>query len=85
MIVSIFPRGTSANDSNRIKVQEANKIIAKLHDGEHVFFVDLWNKFLKPDGTLIGMRTTDNLHPVTEGFDIWISSVAPTLKEWAKK
>ena len=42
------------------------------------------SKFLKHDGSLIGFRTTDNLHPVEEGFEIWASAVAPMLKGWIK-
>jgi hypothetical protein len=49
-----------------------------------VFFMNINDKFLTPEGRLIGFRTTDNLHPVTEGFDIWLSSIAPTLKSWVK-
>jgi lysophospholipase L1-like esterase len=82
MLLAIFPRGTSPNDSNRRKCETANKIIAKLDDQKHVFFTDINSKFLNPNGSLIGFRTTDNLHPVEEGYEIWASSVAPTLKSW---
>jgi len=37
-------------------------------------------KFLDSQGYFIGSRPTDNLHPVELGFDIWLSSVADTLK-----
>jgi lysophospholipase L1-like esterase len=84
LLVAIFPRGSGPNDANRRKVEECNKIIAKLDDQKHVFFVNLNDKFLTPEGKLIGFRTSDNLHPVTQGFDIWLSSVAPTLKSWVK-
>ena len=82
MLLAIFPRGTSPSDPNRRKCEEANKIIARLHDGQHVFFTDINAKFLNSQGGLIGFRTTDNLHPVEEGYEIWASSVAPTLKSW---
>jgi lysophospholipase L1-like esterase len=82
MLLAIFPRGSSRNDANRRKCEEANKIIAKLHDGKHVFFTDINSKFLKENGSLIGFRPTDNLHPVEEGYEIWASAVAPTLKSW---
>jgi len=82
MLLAIFPRGSGPNDSNRRKCEEANKIIARLHDGQHVFFTDINAKFLKEDGSLIGFRPSDNLHPVEEGYEIWASSVAPTLKSW---
>ncbi len=82
MLLAIFPRGTGPNDSNRRKCEEANKIIAKLDDQKHVFFTDINSKFLDAQGGLIGFRTSDHLHPVEQGFDIWASSVAPTLKSW---
>jgi len=82
MLLAIFPRGSSRSDSNRRKCEEANKIIAKLDDQKHVFFTDINSKFLNENGGLIGFRTTDNLHPVEEGYEIWASSVAPTLKSW---
>jgi lysophospholipase L1-like esterase len=84
MLMAIFPRGSSPNDANRRKCETANKIIAKLHDGKHVFFTDINSKFLKEDGSLIGFRPQENLHPVEEGFDIWGAAVAPTLTSWIK-
>jgi hypothetical protein len=84
MLLAIFPRGSGPNDSNRKKCETANKIIAKLHDGKHVFFTDINSKFLKEDGSLIGFRPNENLHPIEDGFDIWGAAVAPILKEWVK-
>ena len=82
MLLAIFPRGSGPSDSNRRKCEEANKIIAKLDDQKHVFFTNINSKFLDDKGGLIGFRTTDRLHPVEEGYEIWASSVAPTLKNW---
>ncbi len=83
MLLAIFPRGSNANDSNRIKNEQANNIIAKLDDGKHIFFTNINDKFLKPDGSLIGFGG-DNLHPNAEGYEIWAKAVADTLKSWAK-
>ncbi len=82
MLLAIFPRGAGPSDSNRRKCEEVNKIIARLDDQKHVFFTDINAKFLNANGGLIGFRPTDNLHPVEEGYEIWASSVAPTLKNW---
>jgi lysophospholipase L1-like esterase len=84
MLLAIFPRGSGPSDSNRRKCEEANKIIARLDDQKHVFFTNINSKFLDDKGGLIGFRPTDNLHPVEEGYEIWASSVAPTLKSWIK-
>lgn len=82
MLLAIFPRGTGPSDPNRIKNEEANKIIAKLHDGKHVFFTDINSRFLKENGSLIGFNT-DNVHPSAEGYEIWGQAVADTLKSWS--
>lgn len=31
-----------------------------------------------------GFRPADNLHPVEQGYEIWASAVAPTLRSWVK-
>ncbi len=84
MLMAIFPRGSGPNDSNRRKCETANNIVKKLHDGKHIFFTDINSKFLKEDGSLIGFRPNENLHPIEEGFDIWGAAVVDTLKEWVK-
>ena len=83
MLLAIFPRGAGPSDPNRKKNEEANRIIAKLHDGKHVFFTDINSKFLNDQGGLIGFRG-DNLHPNAEGYELWASAVAPTLMKWIR-
>jgi beta-glucosidase len=83
MLLAIFPRGVGPADSDRRKCDEANKIIARLNDGKHIFFTNINSKFLDEKGALIGFRA-DNLHPVEEGYELWASAVAPKLKSWAK-
>jgi beta-glucosidase len=83
MLLAIFPRGAGPTDANRMKNEEANKIIAKLDDGKHVFFRNINDKFLNPQGQLIGFRA-DNLHPTAEGYEAWAQAVSDTLKGWAK-
>jgi len=83
LLLAIFPRGAGPTDPLRVKNEEANKIIAKLNDGKHVFFMNINDKFLDAQGQLIGFRN-DNLHPNAKGYEIWASAVAPTLKKWIK-
>jgi len=81
LLLAIFPRGAGPTDSTRLKNDEVNKIISKLHDGKNVFFMNINDKFLDPEGRLIGFRG-DNLHPNAEGYEIWGSAVSDTLKKW---
>jgi lysophospholipase L1-like esterase len=83
MLLAIFPRGAGASDANRIKNEEANKIIARLHDGKHVFFTNINDKFLNPQGGMVGFGP-DNLHPNGAGYETWGAAVSETLKKWAR-
>lgn len=83
LLLAIFPRGSGPNDRNRRVNEDANKIIARLDDQKHVFFMNINSKFLNEQGGLIGFRA-DNLHPVEAGYETWASAVASTLKDWAK-
>ena len=86
LLLAIFPRGTGPNDASRLKNNEANKIIAKLHDGQHVFFMDIGAKFLDPatGAFLPGIFRPDNLHPVEAGYEIWAQAVKDKLAELMK-
>ncbi len=83
LLLAIFPRGTGPSDRLRRTNEEANKIIARLDDGQHVFFMNINDKFLDQDGKLIGFRP-DNLHPTAVGYEAWAAAVVPTLKGWAE-
>jgi len=83
LLLAIFPRGANARDSSRMKNEEANKIIARLHNGKNVFFMNINDKFFDAEGNLLGFRP-DNLHPNAQGYEIWASAIADTLKSWVK-
>ncbi len=86
LLLAIFPRGTGPTDMNRVKNDAANKIIAKLDDKQHVFFMDLGPKFLDDKGVLLPgtFMTTDNLHPTNAGYEIWGAAVKDTIASWMK-
>ena len=81
LLLAIFPRGAGPTDPNRMGNEEANKIIAKLHDGQHVFFKNINDKFLDAEGRLVGFRN-DMVHPNPQGYETWATAVADTLKSW---
>ena len=59
-------------------------IIAKLHDGQHVFYLDIGAKFLQPDGTLTKEIMPDLLHLSAQGYQIWADAITPKLAELMK-
>jgi lysophospholipase L1-like esterase len=81
LLLAIFPRGLPG-DPVRDKIAEVNKIISKLDDQRHVFFMDIGAKFLDEKGAFLpDAFRADNLHPQAKGYDIWGSAVKDKLAE----
>ena len=59
--------------------EKTNAIVAQLHDGEHVFYLDIGPEFLADDGTLSRDIMPDLLHLSDKGYTIWAESIEPTL------
>ena len=81
LLLAIFPRGV-AGEPIRQRVADTNRIIAKLHDGKYVHYLDIGDKFLDAQGNfLTGAFRPDNLHPAAPGYDIWGAAVKDKLAE----
>jgi lysophospholipase L1-like esterase len=84
LLLAIFPRGMPG-DPVRDKVADANKIIARLDDQRHVFYLDIGAKFLDEKGVFLPEAfRPDNLHPLAKGYDIWGDAVKDKLAELMK-
>jgi lysophospholipase L1-like esterase len=84
LLLAVFPRG-AAGDPIRQRVAETNRIIAKLHDGKYVHYLDIGDKFLDAQGNFLpGAFRPDNLHPAAGGYDIWGAAVKEKLAELLK-
>ena len=79
LLLAIFPRSTPG-DPVRAKLAEANRIISRLDDGRHVFYLDIGAKFLDEKGYFLpDTFRGDNLHPQAKGYDIWGAAVKDKL------
>jgi lysophospholipase L1-like esterase len=84
LLLGIFPRSVPG-DPVRDKIADVNRIIAKLDDQKHVFFMDIGAKFLDEKGYFLqDSFRPDNLHPQAKGYDIWGEAVRPKLAELMK-
>jgi beta-glucosidase len=84
LLLAVFPRGLPT-DVNRPKIAQINKIISRLDDHQHVFFMDIGSKFLDDKGVFLpGSFKSDNLHPQEIGYDIWGAAVKDTLVDLMK-
>lgn len=84
LLLAIFPRGVPG-DSVRNKIAEINRLISKLDDQRHVFYLDIGSKFLDENGNFLpGAFRPDNLHSAAKGYDIWGAAVKDKLAELMK-
>jgi len=84
LLLAIFPRSVPG-DPVRDKIAEANHIISRLDDQQHVFYLDIGPKFLDERGFLLpNSFRPDNLHPTAIGYEIWGQAVQAKLAELMK-
>lgn len=81
VLLSIFPRGATPEDSLRKLNAEINEKAKELADGKQVHFLDLNGKFLDEDGNLSKEVFPDLLHLSPAAYDTWAEALLPKLKE----
>lgn len=81
LLLAIFPRGEKPDDKLRQLNEQVNAIIAGFADQQKVYFANLNQAFLQPDGTLSKDIMPDLLHPNEQGYEIWAKAMAPELKK----
>lgn len=90
LILRIFPCGGPGDRTefhrkyNRsagamASVRRAGELTAKLADGVNVFWLDIGQVFLRPDGSINTDLMPDLIHPNAAGAEVWAQAVEPTL------
>jgi len=80
LLLAIFPRGREFN-AQRGKILEVNEALARLDDGQHIFYMDLGSLFIENDGSISKDIMPDALHPNEAGYKIWAKATEPKLKQ----
>lgn len=81
LLLAIFPRGANKEDKFRQQNEATNAIVKGFADGKKVFFLDINDKFLEPDGSLSRTVMPDLLHPNEKGYQIWSDAIESKVKE----
>ncbi|MHB1078237.1 MAG: platelet-activating factor acetylhydrolase IB subunit [Prosthecobacter sp.] len=84
LVLGIFPRGPSKDDAKRMQNVATNNLISGFADNKRVFYMDIGNTFLKPDGTLPKEIMPDLLHLSAQGYQMWADAIEGKVKELMK-
>jgi N-acetylglucosamine-6-sulfatase len=81
LILGIFPRGKEADNPYRQDIKVVNGELAKMDDGKSIFYLDIGDHFLLPDGSLnTDLFIDGNLHPNAAGYEVWAKAIIGKVK-----
>jgi lysophospholipase L1-like esterase len=81
LLLGIFERGRTAADPFRASLKTVNAELATWADGKNIFYMDIGDKFLLPDGSLNMDIMNDPVHPNTAGYQVWADAIIDKVKE----
>ena len=79
LLLAIFPSGANDADAHRQLTRSANKLIAKLADGDMVQFMDIGGCFVQADGTPTKGFLPDLVHLTPVGYEAWAEAIEPAV------
>ncbi|MCX6851719.1 MAG: platelet-activating factor acetylhydrolase IB subunit [Verrucomicrobia bacterium] len=84
LVLGIFPRGATKEDAMRKQNVATNNLISGFADNKSIFYMDIGNTFLQPDGTLPKEIMPDLLHLSAQGYQMWSDAIEGKVKELMK-
>ena len=83
LLLGILPRGDKPALLQHIR--NINALSSKLDDGKFVRYLDIGDKFLEKDGSVLKeAMKPDLLHLAPKGYEIWAEAMQSTLEEMMK-
>ena len=79
LLRGILPRGASIKDEINGAIRQTNTKLAALADHKQVFFLDVGDKLIEPDGSISPAVMPDKLHVAGPGYTRWMKAMGPTL------
>jgi len=81
LLLGILPRGESIKEENNEKIRQTNAKLALLADNKRVFYLDVGDKLVEPDGSISREIMPDKIHVAAPGYARWIDAMKPTLDQ----
>ena len=79
LLLGILPRGGSIKEEINEKIRQTNAKLALLADNTRIFYLDVGDKLVEPDGSISREVMPDKLHVAAPGFARWMDAMKPTL------
>jgi beta-glucosidase len=80
LLLAIFPRHEKPTEEREI-LATASHIAAMLADNTTIFYMDINNIFLRPDGSIPAQLMPDFAHPSAEGYRRWAEAIELKVAE----
>ena len=85
LLLGILPRRELANHRDRETIRTINRLISRLHDGDHVTYLDFGDKLLQSDGSMTKELTKDFTHLTAKGYEIFAGAIQPVVESLLRK
>jgi len=79
LLLGDFPCWEKPDHPHRQWVKDLNVLLKPLADQQRVWYLDLGDKFIEPDGTITKEKLRDGLHLSEKGYWIWAEAMEPYL------
>jgi len=79
LLLGILPRSASIKDEINGAIRLTNAKLAALSDQKQVFYLDVGDKLIEPDGSISPAVMPDKLHVAGPGYTRWIEAMGPAL------
>jgi beta-glucosidase len=79
LLYGIFPRGAGLKDQKHEMIRQINAKLALMADNKKIFYMDIGDKLVEPDGSISTEMMKDRLHIGLKGYKIWEASLTPVI------
>ena len=83
LLLGILPRQAKP-DATRQRVTETNQILKAAAGGVADAYLDLTERLVETDGSILKETMNDYLHPTNKGYEVLGAAIDAQLKEWAR-
>lgn len=82
LLLGCLPKGHDPDTPVRAQIDRLHERLADVADGERVYYLDIRDRFVNPDGTASAVTmAADAVHLTAAGYEAWGDAIAPMIRE----